>query len=176
MSGGDTTDLRSGAPLHDALLSLLPLIGTWAGTGVGLVASSGEQFSFRQLASFAHDGRPFVAYESRSWLTDAAGNDIRPALRETGFWRPGAGPDDIEVLTVAITGVLQLFAGVVGNLRWELATTAVASTPTAREVAGERRLYAVSGDTLAYATELALPGEAEPEYAPHLNATLYRQG
>lgn len=175
MSGEDTTDLRSGAPLHDALLALLPLVGTWSGTGVGLVASSGEQFSFRQLARFAHDGRPFLAYDSRSWLTDADGNDIRPAFRETGFWRPGAGPDDIEVITVAITGLAQLFVGVAANLRWELATTTVVSTPTARDVAGERRLYAISGDALAYATELALPGPGEPEYAPHLNGTLRRQ-
>lgn len=175
MTGEETSDLRAGAPLHHALLALLPLVGTWSGTGVGLVGSSGEQFSFRQLARFAHDGRPFLAYDSRSWLTDAAGNDIRPAFRETGFWRPGAGPDDIEVVTVSITGVVQLFVGVAGNLRWELATTTVASTPTARDVAGERRLYAISGDTLAYATELALPSQGEPEYAPHLNATLQRE-
>jgi hypothetical protein len=167
----DTTDLREGAPLHDALLALVPLVGVWAGTGGGVVASTGSEFAFRQQATFAHDGRPFLAYESRSWLVDADGKDIRPAFRESGFWRPGAGPDDVEVITVSITGVTQLFAGVAGDQRWELETTAVSTTPTAKGVGGERRLYAVSGDALAYATELALPGQ---EYAPHLNATLRR--
>jgi hypothetical protein len=167
----DTTDLREGAPLHDGLLALLPLVGVWTGTGAGAVASSGAQFRFRQQVRFAHDGRPFLAYESRSWLIDDDGHDIRPAFRESGFWRPGAGPDDFEVVTVAITGVLQLFAGVAGNRRWDLATTSVSSTPTAKQVGGERRLYAVVGETLSYATELALPGQ---EYTPHLNATLRR--
>ena len=167
----DTSDLRSGPPLHDALLALLPLVGAWSGTGVGVVASTGAEFRFRQRATFVHDGRPFLAYESRAWLVDDAGDDIRPAFRESGFWRPGAGQDDIEVVTASITGVTQLFVGTAGDQRWEIATTAVATTPTAKGVGGERRLYAISGDTLAYATELALPDQ---DYLPHLNATLHR--
>jgi hypothetical protein len=167
----DTTDLREGAPLHDALLAMLPLVGVWTGTGSGIVPSTGAEFAFRQQATFAHDGRPFLAYQSRAWLVDTDGADIRPAFRESGFWRPGTGPDDLEVVTVAITGVLQLFAGTAGEQRWDLATTSVSTTPTAKGVGGERRLYAISGDALAYATELALPGQG---YAPHLNATLRR--
>lgn len=167
----DTTDLRAGAPLSDALLAVLPLVGEWAGTGVGAVTSTGAGFAFRQHARFAHDGRPFLVYESRSWLIDEEGNDIRPAFRETGFWRPGTSPDDLEVVTVSITGLAQLFAGTAGDQRWDIATTSIASTPTAKNVAGERRLYAISGDTLAYATELALTPD---DYTPHLNATLQR--
>jgi hypothetical protein len=167
----DTSDLRQGAPLNDALLALLPLVGVWDGRGAGAVASTGATFRFRQRARFVHDGRPFIAYESRSWLIDDDGDDIRPAFRENGFWRAGVGQDDFEVLTVAITGVMQMFAGIAGDQRWELATTSVVTTPTAKGVGGERRLYAVSGDALAYATELALPGQ---DFAPHLNATLQR--
>ncbi len=136
-----------------------------------MAASTGVEFRYRQHATFAHDGRPFLVYESRAWLIDADGADIRPAFRESGFLRPGAGPDDIEMMTAAITGVTQLFTGTAGDQRWELATIAVSTTPTAKPVHGERRLYALSGATLAYATELALPGQ---EYAPHLNATLQR--
>lgn len=167
----DTTDLRVGAPLSDALLAVLPLVGEWAGRGIGAVASTGGGFAFRQQVTFAHDGRPFLAYESRSWLIDEDNNDIRPAFRESGFWRPGAGPDDLEVVTVSITGLTQLFVGTAGDQRWEITTTSIVSAPTARHVAGERRLYAISGDTLAYATELALTAD---DYAPHLNATLER--
>ena len=166
----DTTDLRAGAALHDALLALLPLVGTWAGSGAGVAPSSGEGFAFRQQVTFAHDGRPFLAYESRAWLVDADGNDIRPAFRESGFWRPGAGPDDVEVVTSSITGLTLQFVGAAGEQRWEIATTSIVGTPTAKQVAGERRLYAISGDTLAYATELAVTDD----YAPHLNATLQR--
>ena len=167
----DTTDLRAGEPLHDALLALLPLVGTWTGSGVGVVPSTGEGFAFRQRVTFAHDGRPFLVYGSRAWLVDANGNDIRPAFRESGFWRPGAGPDDVEVVAAAITGLTLMFTGAAGDRRWDLVTSSIVSTPTAKHVAGERRLYAISGDTLAYATELALRGD---DYAPHLNATLKR--
>jgi len=167
----DTTDLRVGAPLHDALLALLPLVGHWTGTGAGVVPSSGDGFAFRQQVSFGHDGRPFLAYVSRAWLIDADGNDIRPAFRESGFWRPGAGPDDVEVVAATITGLTLLFTGTAGDQRWDLATSSIVSAPTAKRVAGERRLYAISGNTLAYATELALTPDA---YAPHLNATLQR--
>lgn len=167
----DTTDLREGAPLHDALLALLPLVGNWTGTGAGVVPSSGTGFAFRQQLRFAHDGRPFLVYESRSWLVDEDGNDIRPAFRESGFWRPGAGQDDIEVVVASITGLTLLFTGVAGDQRWDLSTSAIISTPTARQVAGERRLYAISADTLVYATELAVTAG---DYAPHLNGTLQR--
>ena len=167
----DTTDLRSGAPLHDRLLALLPLVGVWRGEGAGVVASSGEEFRFGQQASFAHDGRPFLAYESRTWLLDGDGAVIRPAMRESGFWRPGALPDDVEVQLVNVAGLAEVFTGLAGDLRWELESAVVAPTPTARQVAGERRLYALRDESLAYATELALPGT---DFAPHLNASLRR--
>jgi hypothetical protein len=92
-------------------------------------------------------------------------------MRESGFWRPGAGPDDVEVQLVNVAGLAEVFTGLAGDLRWELKSAVVAPTPTAREVAGERRLYALRDESLAYATELALPGT---DFAPHLNASLRR--
>ena len=82
----DTADLRTGVPIHDALLALLPLVGRWEGGGDGVVASTGAQFRYRQQLSFVHDGRPFLAYEARSWLVDEAGETIRLAW---GAIRPG---------------------------------------------------------------------------------------
>lgn len=167
----DTTDLRAGAPLNDRLLALLPLVGEWIGEGIGVAASSGKEFRFGQRLSFAHDGRPFLAHESRSWLLDSDGAVIRPAMRESGFWRPGPGQDDLEVQLVNSAGLSEVFTGVAGDLRWELSTDVVVPTPTARQVVGERRFYAFRGESLAYVTELALPGT---DFAPHLNATLHR--
>lgn len=168
---GDTTDLRSGAPLHDALLALLPLVGVWEGRGVGVAPASGELFHYRQQVRFAHDGRPFLAYSARSWLVDEAGELIRPAWREAGFWRVGAGADDVEVVLASNTGQSLVLAGTAGDQQWELATTSVVPTPTAKQVDGERRLYAVRDERLVYVTELA-PGGAP--FAPHLNAQLQR--
>lgn len=168
----DTLDLRSGAAINDALLALLPLVGLWRGWGSGIVASTGSEFSFGQQLSFAHDGRPFLVYESRSWLVDADGSVIRQAWRESGFWRPGAGPDDIEVVLAANTGQALVFTGSAGDLRWELATASANPTATAEQVDGERRLYAMLGDDLGYATELAPAGQP---YGAHLQARLSRQ-
>jgi hypothetical protein len=168
----DTADLRSGPPLHDALLALLPLVGIWAGRGRGVVASSGEEFEFGQQVSFVHDGRPFLAYESRSHLLDENGDVVRNAWRESGFWRPGSGADDIEVVLASNTGQALVLTGTAGDQRWELASASVERTPTATPVDGERRLYAARGDELLYATELAPAGQP---FAPHLNARLTRQ-
>jgi hypothetical protein len=102
---------------------------------------------------------------------DDAGALIRPALRESGFWRPGAGADDVEVTIAAMTGLVEVFTGVAGNVTWELETALVGRAPTAVEVERERRFYAVVGDELHYATELGRPGQ---DLAPHLNGTLKR--
>lgn len=171
MSAPDTSDLRAGAPLHDALLALLPLVGIWRGGGRGVVASSGVEFGFGQQVSIVHDGRPFLGYESRSWLVDGAGAVIRQAWRESGFWRPGAGLDDVELVIASNTGQALVFSGTAGDQRWELASVSAAHTPTAKPVSGERRLYAVHGDELMYATELAPAGQP---YAAHLNGRLAR--
>lgn len=166
----DTADLRTGAPLHDALLVLLPLVGRWTGAGQG-VAPSGAEFSYGQHIGFVHDGRPFLAYESRTWLLNEDGSVLRQAWRESGFWRPGAGEDDVEVVIASNTGLALVFDGVAGDLSWELATTSAASAPNAKQVGGERRFYALVSDELAYATELAPAGA---DFAPHLNARLQR--
>ena len=168
----DTTDLRTGPPLNDQLLALLPLVGVWRGVGTGAVASNGDEFSFGQQVSFSHDGRPFLVYESRTWLIDAAGDLIRLAFRESGFWRPGRGHDDVEAQIATAAGIVEIFTGVAGDNRWELATAELAHTPTARLVVGERRLYGLVGDQLAYATELHVPEVGG--FAPHLSAQLTR--
>lgn len=167
----DTADLRSGPPIHDNLLALLPLVGNWRGSGTGIVASTGAEFSYGQQISFVHDGRPFLAYESRSWLLNPDGSVIRQAWRESGFWRPGAGPDDVEVVLASNTGQALLLTGLATDLRWDLATAAAVPTPTAKPVDGERRLYALLDGDLIYATELA---PATEPYAAHLNARLGR--
>jgi hypothetical protein len=168
----DTADLRAGAPLHDALLALLPLVGRWRGGGAGVVATSGAEFRYGQEISIVHDGRPFLAYESRSWLLNEDGSVLRQAWRESGFWRPGPGADDVELVLASNTGQALVFAGTAGDQRWELQTVSAEHAPSAKDVDGERRLYAVRGDELVYATELAPAGQP---FAAHLNAALTRQ-
>jgi hypothetical protein len=166
----DASDVRTGAPIHDALLALLPLVGVWRGTGTG-IAPSGEQFAFGQWLSFVHDGRPFLVYESRAWIVDDTGAIMRQAWRESGFWRLGSGPDDIEVVLASNTGEALVYTGVAGDQSWEIATISAQGTPTAKVVDSERRLYALVDGELAYASELATNGQP---LQPHLNARLAR--
>lgn len=171
MSGArDTADLRVGAPIHDALLALLPLVGVWTGGGTG-IAPDGEHFSFGQRLRFVHDGRPFLVYESSAWLVDEAGEMIRPAWRESGFWRVGAGPDDLEVVLASNTGEALVYTGRAGDRSWEISTTSAQGTATAKVIDTELRSYALIDSDLAYVSELAPHGRP---LAPHLNARLAR--
>jgi hypothetical protein len=176
----DTADLRSGPEINQALLAVLPLVGEWAGHGDGVTPervdengarAGGKEFRFAQRVSVVHDGRPFLAYSSHAWLLNPDGSVLRPAFRENGFLRVGPGPDDLELTLASAAGIVEVFAGVAGELRWELASTAVGFTATAKSMAAERRLYALVDGRLAYVQELALtPGE----FQPHLSAQLDR--
>jgi hypothetical protein len=172
----DTANLREGPDLHPACLSLLPLVGVWRGEGQVVYPTIGGPFSFGQQLIFAHDGRPFLSYTSQAWLLDGEGNVVRPAARETGFWRPSAD-DTIEVLIVHATGIMEIFyGGPRGTTAWELATDAVVRTQTAKQVNASRRLYGLvdaesGGKDLAYVDERAMVGEP---MQPHLSAQLAR--
>ena len=167
----DTPDLRVGPEINEALLAVLPLVGSWAGHGTGLTPGDGTEFQYAQRASFVHDGRPFLSYTSHSWLLAPDGTVLRPAFRESGFLRVAPGPDDLELVLATAAGIVEVFSGLAGDQRWELATGAVGRTPTAKETSGERRLYALIEGALVYAQELAIePGD----FRPHLQARLAR--
>jgi hypothetical protein len=169
---GDTANLREGPNLNDALLALLPLVGVWRGEGEVVYPTLNETYKFGQQVTFAHDGRPFLAYEARAWLLDDDGNVIRPAARETGWWR--VRPDDtIELLLAHATGIVEIFYGKPRTqTSWELVTDAVVRTASAKEVNGAKRLYGlVNNGDLAYVEERAMVGQ---ELQPHTSAYLKR--
>ncbi|OLF09516.1 FABP family protein [Actinophytocola xinjiangensis] len=167
----DTANLRDGANLNDRLLALLPLVGVWRGEGE-VVYPTIESQHFGQQVTFAHDGRPFLYYESRAWLLDADGKVIRPAAREVGWWRPGED-DTIELLLAHATGVIEIFYGEPRTqTSWELATDVTMRTATAKEVNGAKRLYGlVNNGDLAYVEERAMVGQP---LQPHTSALLRR--
>ena len=167
----DTANLRLGENLNDACLALLPLVGVWRGEGE-VVYPTIEPRRFGQQITFAHDGRPFLSYESRAWLLDDDGNVIRPAAREVGWWRPQED-DTIEVLLTHATGVAEIYYGKPRtNTSWELDTDLVVRTSTAKDVTAAKRLYGlVNNGDLAYVEERAMVGQ---ELQPHTSAYLTR--
>lgn len=166
----DTDDVRRGTEIHPGLLALLPLLGEWQGTGQGGYPDI-EDFHYGQWIRFSHDGRPFLHYESRTWLIGLDGEIIRPAAREIGWWRAGGG-DEFEVLLTHPTGIVEVYTGrAVTTTQWELATDVVARTSTAREVAANKRLYGIVEGSLMYAVDMAAEGHP---LQPHLSARLER--
>lgn len=167
----DTSDLRLGPEIHETLLAVLPLVGSWSGHGTGVDPASGERFAFAQRVTFSHDGRPFLSYDLHSWVLDQDGSVLRQGMREHGFLRMGPAEDELELVLITADGLVEIFTGLAGDLRWELVTTAIGFTPSAEQIAGERRLYAIAGDTLAYVQEVALDAGS---YEPLVNGQLQR--
>ncbi|GAA3803553.1 MULTISPECIES: FABP family protein [Amycolatopsis] len=168
----DTANLREGANLNDACLALLPLVGVWRGEGeVNYPTIEGPRRIAQQL-TIAHDGRPFLYHEARSWLLDDDGNVVRAAAREVGWWRPQAD-DTIELLLAHNTGIIEVFYGKPRTqTSWELGTDAVVRTSTAKEVTGAQRLYGlVNNGDLGYVEERAMVGEP---MQPHVSLYLKR--
>jgi hypothetical protein len=146
-----------------ALVPLAWLLGEWAGAGVVGYPTMDGDLRFGQEVTFTHDGRPFLAYSSRTWLLDDAGEKGRPLASETGYWRP-VGPAEgggtaLEVLLVHPTGIVETYHGAVAGPRVELATDLVARTETAKEYTAARRMYGLVEGDLLWVLDMAAVGQ-----------------
>lgn len=145
------------------------LIGTWAGAGVGGYPTV-PSFQFGQEITFAHDGRPFLSYWSRSWKIDDAGQPVEPLDMEAGFWRPQ--PDSkVEVTLAHPTGISEIYIGTVDGARVEMQTDLVARTVTSKEYNAGVRLYGLVEGDLLWAYDMAAVGQP---LQSHVSARLKR--
>ncbi|MEU9174114.1 FABP family protein [Streptomyces sp. NPDC048420] len=156
---------------HALLEPVLGFLGVWRGRGRGGYPTLDDEFSYAQEVTFSHDGRPFLRYEARAWLLDGDGAPLRPAARESGWWR--LQPDGrVEALVTQPTGITEILVGQAGEGAVDLSTHAVALTPTAKEVTATRRRYTLAGeDALTFVHDLAAVGQPLQH---HLSATLRR--
>lgn len=157
--------------IHPNCARLAWLIGTWAGNGHGEYPTI-EPFQFGQELIFQQDGRPFIHYLSRSWITDAEGTVLREAAQETGFLRPQ--PDgSLEWVLTHNTGFVEIYYGELHpeQPRFEVVTDAVARTGTAKDYTAGKRLYGYVNGDLLYAFDMAAMGQ---ELQPHTHAQLKR--
>jgi hypothetical protein len=169
----DTADVRSGPEVSEELLSVLPLLGEWHGEGVlsGAAGGSGQDLRFGQWVRFSHDGRGFLAYESRTWRLTDDGAIVGPGARESGFLRP-RGQDDVELLVTNPDGLVEIYVGTARTTTsWELSTDVLARTPDAPDVSRAVRLYGIVDGALMYAIDRA--GADEP-LRPLMSARLER--
>jgi hypothetical protein len=163
---------QDGAPApHELLTPVLGLLGTWKGRGEGQYPTLEANFRYGQEVTFSHDGRPFLRYEARAWLLDADDAPLRPAARESGWWR--LQPDGrVEALITQPTGIAEIAVGRAAGDTVDLSTHEVALTPTAKQVDATRRRYTLADpDTLTFVFDLAAVGQPLQH---HLSANLRR--
>jgi len=155
-------------PLHEALTPLAHLLGTWRGVGVGGYPGI-ESFRYGQEIVFGHQGKPVLAYRSRSWILDDAGNVLRAGAAESGFWR--MTEVGLEVVFAHGAGFAEIWVGDVAGTKIELQTDVVARTASAKEVTAGHRLYGMVDGDLLYAYDMAAVGQP---LQSHLSARLRR--
>ena len=165
----DTVDVRTGPAVAHELLSVLPLLGEWHGEGQA--AGAGGDHRFGQWVRFAHDGRDFLSYESRTWRLTAEGRVEGPDQRESGFLRPRAD-DEVELLVSSPDGLVEIYVGSARTTTsWEFSSDVLARTPDHPDVSRASRLYGIVEGALMYAVDRAA---GDQPLRPTMSARLER--
>jgi len=157
--------------LPPQLLPLAWLIGRWEGAGV-VGYPTMESVNFGQEITVSNDGRPFLEWQSRTWLLNDAGEQVRPLGTELGFWRP-AGEGEVELLLAHPTGIIEMYHGTVEPAKIELRTDGVLRSPLAKEYNAGHRLYGLVESQLMWVMDMAAVGEP---LQSHASAQLKRVG
>jgi hypothetical protein len=157
--------------LPPALAPLAWLIGEWEGAGV-VGYPTIESVHFGQEISVTHDGRPFLEWQSRTWLLDEQGNKVRPLARELGFWRPLEN-NEVEFLLTHPTGIVEMYHGTTSPAKIELRTDSVIRSPHAKEYNAAARMYGLVNSNLMWVMDMAAVGQP---LQSHVSAELKRVG
>jgi THAP4-like, heme-binding beta-barrel domain len=158
------------ADLHPDLEALAPMLGTWAGQGVGKYPTI-QTFEYLEEVVFSHVGKPFLAYTQKT----KAAADGRPLHAETGYLRvPQQG--HVELVLAHPNGITEIEVGtyrVTANvIEVDLATMSIGLTPTAKEVTALGRSFRIDGDELSYSVRMGAVGQPLQD---HLAALLHRK-
>jgi hypothetical protein len=159
--------------LPPTLAPLAWLIGRWQGAGV-VGYPTMESLQFGQEIVCSHDGRPFLRWESRSWLLDENGEQVRQASTELGFWRPvepGEDGTNVELLLAHPTGIVEMYAGTAEPARIDIVTDGVIRSAHAKAYAAAHRMYGYVQSNLMWVMDMAAMGE---QLQSHVSAELKR--
>lgn len=158
------------ADLHPGVAVLAPLVGVWAGQGVGEYPTIAS-FGYLEEITFGHVGKPFLSYVQRTKAVD----DGRPLHGETGYLRvPSEGR--MELVLAHPTGVVEITEGTLSvhgaTIEMDLVATTIGRTASAKEVTALGRSIHVDGDELTYVVHMGAVGQPLQQ---HLTAILHRK-
>ena len=151
---------------HAEIECLAFLLGPWQGKGSGHYPTI-EDFDYLEEVTFGHVGKPFISYIQKS--RDAVSE--RPLHSEAGYFRP-VGVGHIELVVAQPSGIVEIHGGVLDGPTIRMESTAVLTTPTAKEVTSVHRIIAVHESVLTYDLYMAAVGLPLQH---HLSAELHRQ-
>ena len=157
--------------LPPALAPLAWLIGEWEGAGV-VGYPTIESVHFGQEVSVTHDGRPFLEWQSRTWLLDEQGNKVRPLARELGFWRPLEN-NEVEFLLTHPTGIVEMYHGTTSPAKIEIRTDGVIRSPHAKDYRAAARMYGLVNSDMMWVMDMAA---VDQPLQSHVSAQLKRVG
>lgn len=141
--------------LHEQLAPLAGLIGVWRGPATGQYPTI-KTFSYTEELTFTNIGKPFLAYQQRSW--SPAG---QPMHVETGYLRHPA-PGVIEFVIALPTGQSEMAEGSLEQTEGGLVISLrsrVLNSGTAKTVDAMMREYRLTGDTLVTGLDMAAVGQ-----------------
>ncbi|MDN5797956.1 MAG: FABP family protein [Intrasporangium sp.] len=158
------------ADLPEPIRPLAWLLGHWEGAGV-VGYPTIDSANFGQQVDVTHDGRGFLTWESRAWILDPdSAEKLRPAARESGFWRPQED-GEVELLLAHPTGIIEMYVGRMEPARITLRSDAVLRSPRAKEYNSATRMYGLVESQLMWVMDMAAVGE---RLQSHVSATLKR--
>ncbi|MFI5042119.1 MAG: FABP family protein [Acidimicrobiales bacterium] len=149
--------------LHPDLVAVAWLLGSWEGEGEGRYPTI-TAFSYREQVTWAHVGKPFLAYAQSTWSSD----DGRPLHGERGYLRVADGR--AELIIAHSSGFTEIATGDPGDplLLW---CPAVAGTPSAKDVQTIDRRFWLEAGELRYELGMAAVGQG---HQLHLRGSLRR--
>jgi hypothetical protein len=159
----------SQASLHPLCEPVAFLLGTWRGEGHGGYPGM-TLFSYGEEMRVWHVGRPYLAFEQRTWQLDDARVPGRLLHGESGYLRC-LDHAQLELVVAMAPGHVEVSTGRVQGTRITLESTGVLDAPSAAKVSAVKRTWSLEGDLLRYDVEMSA---LDQPMSWHLSAELRR--
>jgi len=156
-------------PLHPLCEPVTFLLGEWRGEGNGGYPGM-EPFRYGEEMRVGHVGKPYLAFEQRTWALDEAGAVGRLLHGESGYLRCLEG-GALELVVAMAPGHVEVSLGCVDGSRISFESIGVLDAPSAASVSAAKRTWWLEGEVLRYDVKMAALDQA---MSWHLSAELRR--